>query len=452
MQEVSVSAHQHLREQKIMPLFVSYLIPAVLGMVLMSVNIIIDGIMVSRGVGANALAGVNVSLPAFSIIFSISLWISIGGATLYSMALGENDIPRAQSVFTHSIITAIVVVLFITMICLWNLERVALLFGANEVILPYSVDYLRILFTFGIVYVLESVLSTFIRNDGNPNLAMAGLITTAVLNIILNYFFIFVYGWGVQGSAAATILSAAIGFLVLLTHFMRKDSILKLTSIRWDWTMLRHIIVIGFPSFVTEFAVAIVTILFNITFISYLGETGVASYAIVNSIHSMMLLVFLGVGAALQPISSFHYGAELFDRLKQALRLAIKTAVWLGAVAIIVGYFGADYLILLFGVESEQLFTMTSVGIGLFFLQYLFLGYNMVYAEYYQSINQTGKSLAIILSRGLILLLPLIWILPNWFGATAIWLVAPTAEAITALVLFIFVRRNKQQRAVMRPS
>ncbi|PEZ03612.1 MATE family efflux transporter [Bacillus sp. AFS018417] len=435
-----MEATENLREKPIKSLFISYLIPAVLGMVLMSVNIMIDAVMVSRGVGANGLAGVNVAVPAFSIFFSISLWIGMGGATMYSIALGENKVERARSIFTQSMTVAVAIVGVLMIICLWKIEDIAYLFGANDVILPYSLDYLHVLFTFGMIYVLENILSTFIRNDGNPNLAMAGLIVTAVLNIVFNYIFIFILGWGVTGSASATILSAAIGFLVLLSHFFRKNSILKWTKLHLEWSTVKQIMIIGFPSFTTEVTVAIVTIGFNITFIQYAGEQGVASYAMVNSIHAITLLLFFGVGAALQPIASFHYGANLSERLKEGLQLAVKTAVVLGVIATITGLFFGKYLIGLFDVQSEELLNMTLIGISLFFTQYVFLGYNIVYGEYFQSVRQTTKSVFIILSRGLLLIIPLLWIMPKLFGVNGIWLVMPVAELLTACAVFAMNR------------
>lgn len=427
---------EKLRDKPIKSLFLSYLIPAVLGMVLMSVNIVIDAVMISRGVGANALAGVNVAIPAFSIFFSISLWIGMGGATLYSIALGENKIERARSIFTQSMTVAVVIVGALMVICLWRIEDLAYLFGANEVILPYALDYLTVLLIFGMIYVLENILSTFIRNDGNPNLAMAGLVVTALLNIVFDYIFIFIFGWGVTGAAAATILSAAIGFLVLLSHFFRKNSILKWTKFHFEWDTVKQIMVIGFPSFTTEITVAIVTIGFNIAFIQYAGELGVASYAMVNSIHSMTLLLFFGVGAALQPIASFHYGANLPERLKEGLKFAVKTAVALGCVAIVIGLFFGKYIIGLFDVQSTELLTLTVNGISLFFIQYVFLGYNIVYGEYFQSVRQTTKSVLIILSRGLLFIIPLLWIMPKLFGVNGIWLVMPAAELLTAIIVF----------------
>ncbi|MEI4680280.1 MATE family efflux transporter, partial [Bacillus cereus] len=185
---------------------------------------------------------------------------------LYSIALGENKNIHAKSIFSQSMIISVLIVCTLSALALWQIENIAYLFGANPHILPYTLDYLYILFGFGFIYVLENVLSTFIRNDGNPNLAMIGLVVTALLNILLNYLFIFIFHWGVPGSAWATIISAGIGFCVLLSHFLKKDRVLNWASWKLEWPLVKQIMLIGFPSFTAEITVAISTVCFNIAF------------------------------------------------------------------------------------------------------------------------------------------------------------------------------------------
>ncbi|GGE78954.1 MATE family efflux transporter [Priestia taiwanensis] len=431
-----------LRETPVKKLFLSYLIPSVLGMLLMSVNIIVDGIFVSHGVGPEGLAGINIAVPVFAMFFSISLWFGVGGGTLYSIALGQNDIRKAQTIFTQAFVFAIAIVATIATISVWNEEKLAYLFGANETILPYVLDYLHVILVFGIVYVLENMLSIFIRNDGNPRLAMMGLVTTSVLNIILNYIFIFILELGVRGAALATVLSAGIGFLVLLTHFLRKSSTLRFVRIRFEWRTLRDILNMGFPSFIVESSAAIITMGYNIVFMRVVGEIGVTAFAVVNYLHAMILMIFFGVGAALQPIASFHYGAKLFERLKASLRLTVQTGLLFGIVAVCIGFFFADALVAVFGIQSEEVINFTIQGIGLFFISYMFLGYNLVYGEYFQAIGNIRKSLVIIVCRSFVFLIPLLWILPKVFGVTGIWLALPVAEACTACVVYMMNKRR----------
>ncbi|QGG49426.1 MATE family efflux transporter [Heliorestis convoluta] len=429
-------------------LFFSYLIPSVLGMFLMSINIVLDGIFVSHGVGPHGLAGVNVAFPAFSIFFSISLWIGVGGATLYSIALGQKELQQARVIFTHSFFLAISIIGLLLLVSLWQVDRLAVFFGANEVIMPYVIDYLSILLMFGIIYVLENILSLFVRNDGNPYLATGALIATSLFNIIFNYLFIFQFGWGVKGAAYATILSTVIGFCVLLAHFFRPGSHLKLVKTSLSRPVVGEIFTIGFPSFVAEISIAAAMIGYNVTFMKFLGEIGVAAYAIVNYIHLVMLLLFIGVGLALQPIASFHYGAALLERMHSSLRLALQTALSMGAIALIIGWFFADGLVALFDVPTEALYNLTVQGISLFFLSYLFLGYNLVYAYYYQSTGQIRLSILITLSRGFILVLLFLWLLPPWLGLYGIWLAIPVAEACTSAFIFLYNRKFGVKRSL----
>lgn len=425
-----------LRETPVKQLFFSYLIPSVLGMLLMSINIVIDGIFVSRGVGPHGLAGVNIAVPAFSIFLSISLWIGIGGATLYSIALGKNKLDHARAIFSQAIIGGLLLVGAILIICIWKINELALLFGANEVIMPYVLDYLSILLVFGIVFVLENMLSIFVRNDGNPNLAMAALAATAIVNIGLDYVMIFVWGWGVKGAAYATVIAAFLGFLMLISHFFRPASTLKLVYCRLQPKVISRILTIGFPSFIAEISLAIVTIGFNLAFMKRIGETGVAAYSIINYLHTLMLLVFIGVSATLQPIASFHFGAGLFQRLQACLRLSVQTALVFGCLAAVIGWVFASPLVALFGVKSGTLYQLTINGAGLFFSSYIFLGYNMVYAGYYQAVGQTKKSLIIMLFQGVAFVIPLLWILPTWWGVKGIWLAYPLSQGLTVFVVW----------------
>lgn len=426
-----------MRETPIRSLFISYLIPSVLGMLLMAINIAVDGIFVGHALGPLGLASVNIATPVFSIFFSIALMISIGGATIYSISLGKQDLYTARLAFSNAIIFSVVLIIGIAALCYWQMERLALLFGANEKVMPYVLDYLSVILLFGFIYVLENVFSTFIRNDGNPNLAMAGLIVTSVLNIVFNYVFLFVFHWGVKGAAYATILASAIGLLTLFAHFFRKDCTLKLISLKLQPKLIGKILVTGFPSFVAEVSVAVVTLGFNIAFMRSVGETGVAAFAVVNYIHTVNMLIFVGVGAALQPISSFHFGAGLWKRLEKSLQIAVRTAWFFGLFTLAVGYFFAEPLVSIFGLQSEELVSFTVEGLKLFFLSYLFLGYNMLYAEYFQSIGRSTKSLIITLCQGMLFVFPLLWLLPYWWQVVGIWLALPIAQMLTFILLLI---------------
>lgn len=434
------STHSMMQTMEPRKLFMKYLIPSLFGMILMAINILIDGLFVSHGVGEKGLAGVNIAVPIYSMILSLSLWIGMGGATLYSIALGQNKSARAKEIFTQSIVLAIFSTGLLIVFCLLFEQQLAYFLGANDSIISFVTDYLHIILVFGLVFVLENILSIFIRNDGNPNLAMLGLGVTAIMNIVFNYLFIFIFQWGVKGAAYATVLGTVIGILVLLTHFLKKKKQLGLVKTKFDFPTLGNIFSIGFPSFVVEGSTAVMMVGFNITFSHFVGEIGVAAYAVVNYMHTVFLMLFIGIGAALQPITSFYYGAKLYSRMKQVIRIAIITGVSLGVTIFVVGFIGKDIMINLFGIDIPEVIEYTKIGIVYFFAGYIFLGINMVLVEFYQSIRQTRNAIWIVFCRSFILFIPLLLIFPNLFSPDSIWFVFPVAEGLTVLIFYIALK------------
>lgn len=424
------------------PLFLSYLFPAMVGMLLMSVNILVDGIFVSHGVGPTALAGVNIAVPIFSILLSISLWIGMGGATLYSIALGRHNKERAHKIFTLSFVTMLIVVVILIITLLLNLQDIAYIFGANDSTYPYVKEYLFIILLFGVFYTIENLLSIFIRNDGNPKLAMTGLITTSVLNIVLNYLFIFVLDYGVTGCALATVISTMIGAAVLCFHFFRKQSELKFVRKFFNWSDVKSVFAIGLPSFIVEASVAVIVILYNVTFLYYLGDNGVTAYAMVNYIHTVLLMMFYGIGMALQPIVSYHYGARLMKRVTALLKIGIVTALAFGFIIAVAAILFPSQMMAVFGDSTMDVRQMASQGFVYFAIGYIFLGINMVFAEFFQSIEKTRLATWIMLLRSIVLFVPALIVLPIIFGAQAIWWTFPVAESITALLIFYYVKKN----------
>ncbi|MBY8914863.1 MATE family efflux transporter [Bacillus sp. YC2] len=423
------------------PLFLSYLIPSCIGMFLMAVNILVDGLFVSHGVGPEALAAVNISVPVYSVIFSISLGIGIGGAALYSIALGEGKPQKGRHIFTHSLVLALVIIGTFAAVSFFHAEWIAEALGASGGILPLAADYLTILLGFSLFYVIENMLSIFIRNDGNPNLAMTGLVITSVFNMILNYIFIFKMDMGIKGAAYATAFATIIGLLVLLTHFLRKNSVLRIIRFKPDWKTIYAILKTGLPSFIIEGSTAIMTVCCNLSFLHFAGAAGITAFAIINNLHAVILVIFIAIGSALQPIVSFHYGMHMNGRLRRFLRLGIGTGLVFGVFFWVMSLFFGDVLIRIFGDMPNDVSDYTRKGMALYFIGYVFLGMNMVYAEYYQAIKKIRLSSVIILARCLILFIPLLFTLPMLFGSMAIWLAFPLSEGLTAL--FIIVGRFK---------
>lgn len=433
---------QKLGTQSVAKSFFQYFIPTIFGMMLMSVNIVIDGIFVGNGVGEVALAGVNIAVPVFSIIISIALLIGTGGGALYSMAMGNNDPHQAKTIFSISIVLVTVITIIASLVSYVNIELIARLFGATDQTLPYVIDYMTILLIFSLFITFEVCLSIFIRNDGDPQLATLGLVVVAIVNIILNYWMVFTLELGVTGAALATIIASFAGILIYMLHFLKKGSGLKLVKIRWKKRDLFAIGSIGFPSFLSEAGMGIFVVGYNVAMAYHIGTNGLAAFSVINYLHAFMFLAFIGIGSTIQPMISYYYGAKKFEAIKTTIRIAEATGGILGILFISIGYFGADFLVSIFGITSAEVSTLAADGLKLFFLGYLFMGLNFIYMTYYQSIGQIKPSIGITLFRGIILLIITLIVLPFIFGINGIWLALPVSEGIVAIALLLFARKG----------
>lgn len=443
---MSSIVNEKLGNQSVSKTFFQYFIPTIFGMMLMSVNIVIDGIFVGNGVGEMALAGVNIAVPVFSIIISIALLIGTGGGALYSMAMGNNELLHAKTIFSTSIVLVTVITVIASFLSYLNIEFIARLFGATDQTLPYVLDYMKILLIFSLFITFEICLSIFIRNDGDPQLATLGLIVVAIVNIALNYWMVFVLKLGVTGAALATIIASFAGILIYMLHFLKKGSGLKFVKMSWKKRDLFAIGSIGFPSFLSEAGMGIFVVGYNVAMAYHIGTNGLAAFSVINYLHAFMFLAFIGIGSTIQPMISYYYGAKKFEEIKTTIRLAEATGIMLGILFISIGYFGADLLVSIFGITSAEVSTLAADGLKLFFLGYLFMGLNFIYMTYYQSIGHIKPSIGITLFRGIILLVLMLLVLPFIFGINGIWLALPVSEMVVAIALLIFARKGIMQQ------
>ncbi|CAD2079583.1 MATE family efflux transporter [Phocicoccus pinnipedialis] len=418
--------------------FVRYLIPSIVGMMLMAVNIVIDGIMVGNRLGSVALAGVGIAVPVYTIFVATSLWIGIGAATKYSIEMGAKRTEEARIVFSNAITSIFIVTLIIAIVAYINQIKLAYALGANSDTYVYVADYMSIMLIFGFIFTIENVFSVMVRNDGGPNLSMVALVITSLVNIALNYIFLFKLDYGVKGAAAATVIGAAIGIVILSMHFFKKESNLRFVRFKFDYKLLATLLVIGFPSFLSEVGFSVFTISHNVTFKYLAGTDGVSAFAVLNYVHSVMLLLFLGMGGAIQPLISYYYGAKDNHKMTVTLRLAIWTSLGAGILFFFIGLNASGPMVDLFGNFPSEVRAIAIPGIKLFFIAYLFMGINFVMMTYYQSIGQIRMAIWITSAREIILLLIILAILPRIFGLNGVWLAIPLSEFIVLITIIYY--------------
>ncbi|MCP1424539.1 putative MATE family efflux protein [Paenibacillus xylanexedens] len=431
-----------LEGQSVGKAFISYLVPSVLGMLVVAFNFIIDGIMVGHKLGSTAMAGIGIASPVYTLFVAMSLWIGMGGATLYSNAMGRKDITSAKQIFTKSIMLIMLVTVAIGYVAFTFKDKLVYSLGANAETFPFASDYMNIMLLFGFVFTIENALSIFVRNDGNPNTSMYAQITFAVANIIINYITLYVLEWGVRGVALGTIVSASLALLVLFTHFFKKTNNLTFTRFKWNNKLLASLLLIGFPSFLAELGMSVFSVSHNISMDRIAGTDGVASFTVLNYIHGVVLLAFLGLASAAQPLISYYHGANQIKRVQQTIRLATKTALACGLLLLVVVQIGAPYFVQIFGNFSSGVTNNAVYGLRIFTFAYVFMGVNFVMSTYFQSVGNAKMAIWITAAREMIIMIALIAVLPSFFGVTGVWLAVPLSEMLVLATIALYYRKR----------
>ena len=280
---------------------------------------------------------------------------------------------------------------------------------------------------------------TFLRNDHNPKLAMIALIVGGIMNIILDYIFIFPLNMGLRGAALATAVSPAVSLLVSSLHLRNVNRELEFRPISNQWQKISEIFSIGFPSFLNELSSAVVMFLFNIVLLRLVGNIGVAAYAIIANMNIVVIALFTGIGQGFQPLVSIFHGARQKDKIKKVLKYALTTSASFGLLFFAIGLFFPDMIVSLFNSEqNQQLIELAVPGLRIYFASFLFTGINFAVTYFMSAVERARPSLIISLLRGILLIIPVLFIMTNLFGVTGVWLTMLVIELIT-LVVSIFV-------------
>ncbi|HHY90838.1 MAG TPA: MATE family efflux transporter [Clostridiales bacterium] len=431
----------NLLEDNIRQIFFRYLISGVGGMMGVSLYILADTMLVGRGLGSEGLAALNISIPMINVLNGLGLLFGIGGATALSVSRGQKDDEKANHIFTISILLSACIGIVFTSIRLFFLDELCYFLGASGGIFQMSRDYLSACMSFSIAFLLNCTLTAFVRNDGAPRLAMWAMLTGNISNIILDYVFIFIFGWGMWGAAFATGLSPVISLVILSIHFIRKKNQMKLVKPVLQRDLLKRITLNGTSSFIVELSSGIAIFAFNQAILGITGDIGVSAYSIIANLSLVCGAVFIGIGQAIQPIVSLNYGAGRMSRVYESVRLAVYFSLGFGLFFYIIGISFPQLLVSLFSKGDPALMKITVRGIHLYFICFIFMGWNIVITSYFQSQERAKASMLLSLSRGLLFIIVGLMLLPKWFQLDGVWLTMPFAELATAILSGIYFKR-----------
>lgn len=445
-----------LSKKSLFSLFAKYVSLNMLGMAGLSCYILADTFFIANGVGSAGLTALNLVLPVYSFISGTGLMLGMGGATAFAIQCGKGNREKARDIFAQTLLFSCVTGLLLTLAGAILAFNLAELLGAKGAILPLAGTYLKTVMLFSFAFILNNVLLCFVRNDGEPALAMSAMLIGSLSNIGLDYVFIFPCNMGIFGAAFATGLAPVISIFILSLHWLRGKSSLGLpriprplhhTTLRLICSDLRRILALGVPSFVTEFSSGIIMLFFNFTILSLAGNTGVAAYGVIANLALIVIAIFTGAAQGLQPLVSLSFGQGNTAAVNRLLRMALILAAALGAFFWLLGLLFPDTIASLFNRDGDPtLAQIARTGILLYFPAFLPAGLNILASSWLTASERPAAAMTISALRGGALVIPAVLILPRIFGMHGVWLSIPLTELLTLAAVVYFLRNKKQRR------
>jgi putative MATE family efflux protein len=441
--EVNSGRAWMLGNEKVGKLLWKLSIPSIIGLVVQATYNLVDTIFVGRAVGVHAIAGLTVALPLQILIMAIIQTVAVGASSVISRSLGAGDKEKADHTLGNATTISLILGVLITILGLIFMEPLLTLFGGTETITPYARDYLSIILLGTVFFSYAGPANELARAEGNAKIAMFTMILSAITNIILDAVFILGFGMGVKGAALATIIAQAVAAVKMFSYFMSGKSMLRYRrkNLKPDRALSREIFAVGSSAFIRHGGGSLTMIVLNQSLVHYGGEIAIAVYGIINKVLLFTFLPMFGIVQGFQPIVGFNYGANKISRVKQSISAAIKlVTIWstimFGLIILfpgtMVGIFSQDKELLEVGGSAIQIVVA--------FLP--FIGFQVICAGLFQSIGKATQAFILAISRQMLFLIPLLLLLPLFFGLQGIWLAFPATELLSMLLTAaLFIRQ-----------
>ena len=425
-------------------LFRKILMPTLLGMLCMSVMTTIDGVFVGHGVGSDALASVNIFSPFWLLMSAIGLMLGIGCSVVASIHLSQGNEKAARINMTQTLLFGSALTLAITLLVESLPARTAYLLGSSDRLLPYVLDYQRWLALAFCAIFLQSVGLLIIRLDGSPTYAMFCSALPSVVNVILDYVFLFILHKGLEGVAIATCIGCWAGGAMVLFYILFRSRTMKMYHLKWTLTSLKlfarnigYQFRLGLSAFLGECSISVLMFTGNYVFMRYLGEDGVAAFSIGCYIMPFIFMTGNAISQSAQPIISYNYGAGNRNRVVEARKVALLTALGAGIALSMAFALGVKYVAALFLSPETEGYAIASSGIPLMATGFAFYVVNVTAIGYFQSVERAMPATVYSLARGLVFLVPSFIVMPHLAGTPGIWLALPASEALTFTLIAV---------------
>lgn len=415
--------------------------PAIIGMLCNALYNIIDRIFVGRGVGSLALAATTVAFPLMIILIALALLIGVGATALISIRLGQQKKDEAELMAGNGVTLLVLLPLIFTIVYFAYSDPILRAFGASPEVLPYARDFMHIIALGSVFGGLSMGMNNFIRAEGNPMMAMSTQVLGALINGVLNYIFIFKMGMGIKGSALATVSGQFFSTLWVISYYLtgRSHIKIKIKNLIPRKVAVLSITAIGIAPFALQIASCVQQIILNNTITDYSGDLALSAVGIMMSIIALLFMPILGISQGAQPIIGFNYGARQYNRVKQTLKKAIIAASSVSIMGFLIIQIWPAEIVSLFSKGNIALTRMTSQAMVVYFGMVFLIGFQIVCSHYFQAVGKGFKAAILSLSRQVLLFIPLLLILPHFWGIDGVWRAAPIADGLSVIITAAFI-------------
>lgn len=433
-------------------LLVQYSVPAIIASVATSAYNIIDSIFIGHGVGPMAIAGLAITFPLMNLVVAFVTLISVGGATISSIFLGQQNLRRATDTVNNVMVLSLIHAVVFGGLTLIFLEPILRFFGATDETLPYAREFMKvILYATPITYVFIG-LNNLMRATGYPKKAMVSALLSVGVNIILAPIYIFVLGWGIWGAAFATVCSQAVAFVWVLSHFLSRNSFVHFVrGNRWfTSSIIRRVYAIGLSPFLMNVCACVVVIFINKALLSYGGDMGnmaVGAYGILNRTTMFSIMIVFGITQGMQPILGFNYGAGKWDRVKRTLNIGLWLGLGITMLGAAAGELFPDAITRMF-TDDETLTGIAREAYRIYYIGFGVVGMQIVITNFFQSVGKPKLSIFLSLTRQLVFLIPFLIILPRYYGVDGVWISMTASDVIAFVfaVVTLWIEMRRQER------
>lgn len=439
---MKIQLSEHFTYKKLL----KFTLPSIIMMIFTSIYSIVDGLFVSNVVGDTAFAAVNFIMPVIMILGSIGFMFGTGGSALIAKTMGEGENEKAQKLFSLFVFSAAAVGIVIGTLGIVFIRPLCSLMGADSSMLDDCVKYARILLASIPFYILQYEFQSFFITAGKPHIGLYVTIASGVTNMVLDALLVAVFPFGIEGAAIATAISQIIGSLFSIIYFARPNSsLLKLTKPYFDGKALVKVCVNGSSELMSNIAISIVSIIYNIKLLDIIGQDGVSAYGVLMYVNMIFLAIFIGYSTGIAPVVSFHFGMQNHNELKNLFKKSFLVIAVSSVAMFICGEVFSAPLSFIFVGNNRELLELTVSAFKIYSFSFLLSGISIFGSAFFTALNDGLTSALISFLRTLVFQIAAVLILSSILGVIGIWLSIVVAEVMSVIITFIFLFINRKK-------